>query len=59
MDKFLSKKEVSDKLSISTETLRKLMNSKKIPYYKTGTSKSSRVRFKESDIKKYLKSIKK
>lgn len=55
----MSKKEVCKFLNISLSTLLRLMNSGKIPYYKNGTSRSSKVTFKRVEVVKYLNSIKK
>lgn len=54
----LRAKEVCEILGISYPTLVRYMNAGKITYYKTGTSRTSKVFFLKSDVLKYLNSIK-
>ena len=55
--KWLTSDDVVEYLGISNATLYRLMKSGKITYYRTSEYKSAKVRFKLSDVEKYLESL--
>ena len=59
MDNWLTKVQVAKILNVSMPTLERLMKAKKIAYYKSGESRTCKVLFRQEDVTKYLKSIKK
>ncbi len=50
----LTKKEVAERLNMSTRTINRLMEKKAFPYHKVGKT----VRFDADDIEEYLRSTK-
>lgn len=56
MAKMLTKQQVCEMLNISLPTLCRYMADGKIKYYKTGTSRTSKVLFMPADIKRFLSS---
>ena len=55
MENLIDKNKVCEELKISKQTLERYMRNGKIPYFKFGTSKNSKVLFKEQDIIDYVK----
>lgn len=54
----ITKKEVIQMLGISYDTLARMMRNKKIPFYKMGDERSSRVRFDKKDVIDYIEKSK-
>ncbi len=54
MENMIDKNKVCEVLKISKQTLERYMRNGKIPYCKFGTSKNSKVLFKEDDIIEYI-----
>jgi excisionase family DNA binding protein len=52
--KWLSRKDACKFLGISMPTLNRYMQAGRIPFYKNGTAKSSRTRFLQQDLIKFL-----
>lgn len=55
---WLSKYETCKMLKISINTLDRWLKLKKIPYYKMGEEKTSRVWIKKDDVLKFIKKSK-
>lgn len=53
-DTFLTTEEVTAWIKISRKTLWDLVKKKAIPSYKLGKARNSPIRFKRSDIEKWL-----
>jgi len=58
MKEWLTRKEVCDMLGIGMTTLGRYMTEKRFPYYKNGTYRSAKTRFKTRDILEYIKKTK-
>jgi excisionase family DNA binding protein len=58
MKEWITKKEFAALLGVTVITIERLMKSGKIAYYKSGTSRTCKVMFKNTDVQKYLNSIK-
>lgn len=58
MKKWLTKKQTAELLDISIPTLERLMRAKKITYYKSGESRTCKVRFDIDDVLKYMQKTK-
>jgi excisionase family DNA binding protein len=58
MRKWLTKKQTAELLDISMPTLERRMRANKITYYKSGESRSCKVRFDIDDVLKYMQTIK-
>lgn len=58
MRKWLTRKQTAEMLNISIPTLSILMRNNKITYYKSGESKTCKVRFDIDDVLKYIQKIK-
>lgn len=56
-DKWMTSDDVIEYLGISHSTLYRLINNGKITCYKTSDYKSAKVKFKLSDVEKYLESM--
>lgn len=56
MTEWLSKKDASLEIGVSTKTLERLMSKRKISYYRG--EGNSKVRFKREDVQNYIESIK-
>lgn len=54
MENLIDKNKVCEVLKISKQTLERYMRNGKIPYFKFGTSKNSKVLFREDDIIEYV-----
>lgn len=54
MENLIDKNKVCEALKISKQTLERYMRNGKIPYFKFGASKNSKVLFKEQDIIEYV-----
>ena len=55
---WLSRKETCEMLGVTLMTLSRYMKAGRIPYYKNGTSKSSRTRFLKKDVIKFIEKTK-
>jgi excisionase family DNA binding protein len=58
MKKWLTKQQTAKMLDISIPTLERRMRANKITYYKSGESRSCKVRFDKEDVLNYMKTIK-
>ena len=55
---WLSRKDACKFLGISMATLNRYMQAGRIPFYKNGTTKSSRTRFLKQDLIKFIEKSK-
>lgn len=58
MRKWLTKKQTAELLDISIPTLERRMRANRITYYKSGESRSCKVRFDIDDVLKYMQKTK-
>lgn len=57
IDSWMTTDDVTEYLGVSPATLYRMMKKGKITYYKDSDYKSGKVKFRKSDVDKYLDSI--
>ena len=56
-ERMIDKRQAKDILGLSLPTINRLVSQRKIPFYKLGLGEKSAVRFKPSDLRKWLEAF--